>query len=85
MEHRTYGATRTCHGCRFWSELIATSNADTGGQLKALCLNPDSPKYSAYMAARESCEAWKSGHHGAIDEPGPDNVSLIYAQEEGRA
>lgn len=67
---RTYGASRDCRGCRYWSEMIAMSGPDTGGQLKAMCLNHRGPRGQAYMAARETCPAWASGHAGAVDEPG---------------
>lgn len=58
---------RSCTGCRFWSELIAASAPETGNQFKALCLNTESPKWSAYTAPHEICGNWSSGHHGAID------------------
>lgn len=61
-----------CGGCRYWSEMIAMSGAETGGQLKAVCLNTHSPKYSAYMGQHEACQKWKSGHLGAIDDPHAD-------------
>ena len=81
MDHRTYGTTRNCKGCRFWSERIAMSDASTAGQVKALCLAKAGPLTGTYTFSHQACIAWKSGHHGAVDEPGSDN-STTYAQEE---
>lgn len=67
---RTFGKTRNCFGCRYWSEMIAFAQ---GGPVKALCLGPDgqAPR-GEYRAGTETCQAWASGHLGAIDEPGQD-------------
>lgn len=70
MSNRSYGNTHDCRGCRYWSELIAMSGPETGGVLKALCLNPRGPRFSNYVAGRETCVLWASGHLGAVDEPG---------------
>lgn len=71
MDHRTYGETRDCKGCRYWSEMIAGCNGD--GPVKALCLAPKTaPQHGKYMAGWQKCEAWASGHLGAVDEPGQD-------------
>lgn len=75
MDHRSWGTTNDCMGCRFWSEMIA--KAEGGGPVQALCLNLESPRHSQYTTGRSTCAAWKSGHLGAIDEPGeaPDYES----------
>ena len=36
MSDRTYGETRNCAGCRFWSEMLA--QAIGGGPVTAMCL-----------------------------------------------
>ena len=70
MDHRTYGETNDCKGCRFWSEMIA--KADGGGPVVAMCLNSNSECRGQYKASFGKCAAWKSGEYGAIDEPGSD-------------
>ena len=82
MNHRSYGETKNCKGCRFWSEMLA--QAIGGGPVQAMCLSDEGPNKGKYTSARITCEAWKSGHHGAVDEP-PDygaEVREMYADEE---
>ena len=77
---RTYGDTKDCKGCRFWSEMMAEVR---GGVLRAMCLGDGLFKMK-YTAERQTCDAWKSGHFGAIDEP-PDygkETRAAYASEE---
>lgn len=70
MDHRTYGDTKDCKGCRYWSEMIAMSN---GPAVQAMCLAPgDAPKRVKYTFGRDTCIAWKSGFDGAVDDPGSD-------------
>lgn len=76
--HRTYGETRDCKGCRYWSEMVAKA----GGEdltVKALCLNQSSERRGTYQPGNARCATWASGHLGAIDEPGQD--PRAYAQE----
>ncbi len=70
MNHRTYGETRDCNGCRYWSEMIAQSIG--GAPVQALCLSPTSPRRLQYLSGTQSCTDWASGHLGAVDEPGQD-------------
>lgn len=71
LPHRTYGETKNCKGCRYWSEMIAGSNG--GESVQALCLAPKpAPQHGKYMNGWQTCTAWASGHLGAIDEPGQD-------------
>jgi hypothetical protein len=65
MYHRTYGETKDCAGCRFWSEMLARCN---GGPIEAMCLNKKSKKYQKYVTATIICESWESGEFGAVDE-----------------
>ncbi len=70
MNHRTYGQTRDCRGCRFWSEMIAQVRG--GGPVEAMCLaaGPHAgPHACQYTHGRMTCSAWESGEDGAIDEP----------------
>ena len=76
-DHRTYGETRNCKGCRYWSEMIA--QALGGGPVEAMCLSREGPERGKYTSAARTCVAWASGHLGAIDEPGQDPQA--YANE----
>jgi hypothetical protein len=69
MNHRTYGETRNCAGCRHWSEMIARSH---GGPVEAMCLSQVSQYKGHWVRADRSCAGWESGHFGAVDEPGQD-------------
>ena len=82
MSDRTYGETKNCAGCRFWSEMIAQSIS--GGPIEALCLSAVGRYSGKYTTARKSCAAWKSGHHGAIDDPPNygEETRALYAEEE---
>lgn len=86
MNHRTYGKTRDCKGCRFWSEMIAAYTPTDRG---AMCLNPDSPQRQKYREGFHTCDAWKSGHHGPVDNPGPQGYGAmeqtLYEIEEEEA
>lgn len=66
---RTYGLTKDCRGCRYWSEMIAVSE---GLLVKAMCLNQASLLSQQYTSAGNTCDAWTDGYLGAIDEPGDD-------------
>jgi hypothetical protein len=81
MNHRTYGETRNCRGCRYWSEMIA--KAEGGGPVVAMCLSPDSVVKGRYMAGFQRCDEWASGHLGAVDEPGepPDYAAEVEYSE----
>ena len=37
IDYRTWGATRTCKGCRYWSEMVAQSIG--GGPVQASSVN----------------------------------------------
>jgi hypothetical protein len=84
---RTLGQTGNCAGCRFWSEMVARAAGGTdnpAGALEALCLSEDGPLKGQYTTERMSCAAWKSGHHGAVDDP-PDygeQTRALYAAED---
>lgn len=65
---RSLGKTTNCHGCRFWSELIARSLR--GCAPEAMCLAPKSPHYTRYTTRDMRCSAWAEGSLGAIDDPG---------------
>lgn len=69
---RTYGETRDCRGCRFWSEMIAISNGR--GPVQAMCLSESGPNRAKYKTGVETCSSWASGHLGAVDEPGSDGT-----------
>lgn len=70
LDYRSWGETQNCHGCRFWSEMIA--QALGGGPLQAMCLNPDSPMSGKYTSKRQACGNWREGSLGAVDDPGGD-------------
>lgn len=72
-EHRTYGETKNCKGCRYWSEMMA--HCYGAGEIQAVCLAPPQPgarPYGQFVSAGNTCGQWASGHLGAIDEPGSD-------------
>ncbi len=64
--NRTAGQTRDCHGCRYWSDMIA--KAEDGGPIEALCLNNKGPLSMKYTTAQMTCAGWQSGHHGPVDQ-----------------
>lgn len=78
---RTYGQTKDCAGCRFWSEMVAKCKG--GGPVLAMCLS-DGPLASKYTPRWQTCTAWKSGHYGAVDDPpnyGAETGPLYEAEE----
>lgn len=79
---RNGGKTHNCETCRFWSEMIAMSLG--GGPVQAMCLSPEGPNRSRYTIGSKSCDGWKSGHYGAVDEPSEpgDEVWRLYEEEE---
>jgi hypothetical protein len=80
--HRTQGQTRNCKGCRFWSEMIAQSIG--GRPVEALCLAAGGPHAGKYTAGHVTCDSWKSGHLGAVDDP-PDYGEATRAAYEAEA
>lgn len=80
---RTYGETKNCAGCRFWSEMLAQSVGGAGVQ--AYCLATGGPMSGKYTSGRATCTAWKSGHLGAIDDPPNygEETRAAYEAEEG--
>lgn len=85
MSERSYGSTKNCTGCRFWSEMVARSIG--GAPIEALCLVDDGPLSGKYTIGRQTCASWKSGHLGAVDDP-PDygeETRRLYAEEEAGA
>lgn len=63
---RTLGS-RSCGGCRYWSEMIAQSIG--GREVEALCLSGDGPCGGKYMVASQVCSAFAKNSHGAVDDP----------------
>jgi hypothetical protein len=75
---RNAGVTRTCAGCRYWSEEHATWRS--GQIVSAWCVHTSGPPPSVWLPPPgHSCELWASGHLGAIDTPG--NAPL-YAESD---
>lgn len=73
---RTPG-TRTCGGCRFWSEMIAMVQ---DGEVVAMCLGRGLMA-SRYTTQRQTCDAFAENMHGAIDAP-PDHCEKVRATYE---
>lgn len=71
LDYRSWGETKNCHGCRYWSEMLARGN-DDNSELVAYCLNRESPNSGKWVSKGTTCKAWKSGEFGAIDSPGGD-------------
>lgn len=78
---RSYGETRDCRGCRYWSEMVAQSIGC--GPVQALCLAAAGPLSGKYTTGRQTCAAWKSGHLGAVDDPPNygEETRRAYAEE----
>lgn len=79
LDYRTWGQSRTCNGCRFWSEMLAQAN---GGIVKAACLMSQSPRSGKFVSGNNSCEHWQEGSLGAVDQPGGDPYAIEDAGEE---
>lgn len=62
---RTPG-TRTCGGCRYWSEMIAQSIG--GRDVEALCLGAG-PASGKYTVSSQTCGEFAKNLAGAVDEP----------------
>lgn len=70
---------RSCSGCRYWSELIAISSC---GEVAAMCLNKEGPRYIDHTRGHDRCRAWQSGHLGAIDDPGQNPARYEIERQE---
>ena len=75
---RTFGETKNCAGCRYWSEMLA--QAIGGGPVQAMCLGEGQYR-GKYTSARGKCDKWASGHHGAVDDPYCDPTAA-YADDD---
>lgn len=66
MSAPTTARREVCSTCRFWSEMVARANSAAG--VEALCLTIGS-RGGRYTLGSDSCEAWRSAKHGAVDDP----------------
>ena len=83
MNHRTYGETKNCKDCRFWSEMIAKSE---GSGVVAICISSDSKEKGKYKFGLDKCDEYKSGHHGAVDSPGESGeIIKLYNEDDKEA
>lgn len=82
MFHRTYGETKNCKGCRYWSEMLAQAVGGSGVQ--AMCLSDGGALAGKYTSGHMTCDAWKPGHLGAVDDPPNygEETRAAYAEEE---
>lgn len=69
LDYRSWGETQNCHGCRFWSEMLAK---DDGAGILAMCIAPTGPRHGKYTGKHVTCDAWQEGSMGAVDTPGGD-------------
>ena len=69
LDYRSWGETKNCHGCRYWSEMLAQA---CGGPMEAVCLARKSPNSGKYTSKQTTCDAWEDGSMGAVDQPGGD-------------
>ena len=74
MDYRSWGETKNCHGCRYWSEMIAQSG-ESG--MQALCLGPRSPNRAKYTTKTKTCDQWEEGSLGAVDSPEGDPYAVL--------
>jgi hypothetical protein len=65
MLHRNTEPGQVCDGCRYWSEMIAQSSPRG---MEAYCLCPQSPRYQTFTVKLESCDFWREGSWGAVDQ-----------------
>ena len=70
LDYRSWGKTKNCKGCRYWSEMLAKVD---GCSVKAMCINKESQNIGNYTFATTTCIKWKSGELGAVDSPGYNN------------
>lgn len=70
LDYRSWGETKNCHGCRYWSEMLA--QAVDGGPMQAMCIANNGPHSGQYTTKRQTCDQWEEGSLGAIDQPGGD-------------
>ena len=68
MSDRTFGATRDCAGCRYWSKMLARASSPSL-VVTAMCLADGGPHAGQYVAGYVKCDHWRSGELGAIDDP----------------
>lgn len=68
LDYRSWGGTRNCKGCRYWSEMVAQSVG--GGPVQAMCLNQASPNRAKFTGPTRVCDQWTEGGLGAVDQPG---------------
>ncbi len=68
LDYRSWGGTRNCKGCRYWSEMVAQSIG--GGPVQAMCLNQASPNRAKFTGPTRVCDQWAEGSLGAVDDPG---------------
>ena len=71
---------QSCNLCRYWSEMLAHSGPDTGGDIAAMCLSNDSQSRLKYTVGSQSCGDFKSGEFGAIDQPWSPDIADLYAK-----
>jgi len=80
MNHRSYGETKDCKGCRYWSERLAQSQ---GSSVTAVCISSGSVEKGKYKFGSDKCDSYKSGHYGAIDSPGESEEIIQLYSEDG--
>lgn len=64
---RTFGRTKDCRGCRYWSELNWRQRGSRAPE--AQCLNRNSRKAYLFTKGRDWCDDWVEGEYGAVDDP----------------
>jgi hypothetical protein len=60
------------------------AKSEGGGPVTALCLAPQGPIRGHYTVHYQTCKGWRSGHHGAVDNP-PDwgaETRALYEAED---
>lgn len=77
---RTFGKTRTCAGCRCWSEQQQQVFA---GKVERKCLSTRSTRRGQFQPGGGSCTNWESGDLGAVDDHDPD-VQDAYREQAKR-
>lgn len=78
LDYRSWGDTKNCHGCRYWSEMLAQAIGD--GPLEAMCLAQDGPYTGKYTTKRQTCKAYEEGSLGAVDDPGGNPYAALSSE-----
>ena len=73
IDYRSWGDTRNCKGCRYWSEMLAKSGVRG---VDAVCLAVGGPQQGKFTPESFCCTSFEAGWFGAVDQPGGNPYEL---------